>query len=103
VLRSIKYLYHIVKERKTRYRSRSDIVATILQSAAHYRQGIGLTKIMYISFLSYLQADKYMQALTENSLLSFDDGQRKYKITAKGHQYLELYRKMNDMIKDDGN
>jgi predicted transcriptional regulator len=93
----------MVKERKTRYRSRSDIVATILQSAAQYRQGVGLTKMMYISFLSYLQADKYMQALTENTLLVFDDGQRKYKITAKGHQYLELYRTMDDMLKDEGN
>ena len=44
-----------------------------------------------------------MKALTENSLLSFDDGQRKYKITAKGHQYLYLYKKMNDMLKDEAN
>jgi predicted transcriptional regulator len=82
-----------------KYRSRTEIYACILQSATE--KGIGLTKIMYVDFLSYSQIKYFLKLLIEHGLLEYDDDktQRFYRTTKKGFQYLELYKQMEELIK----
>jgi len=80
-----------------KYRSRDEITATILQSAA-VRDGITRTKIMYNSFLSYTQLLYYLDYLISNELLDYDEQGRKYNITAKGLEFLDAYNKMVDLL-----
>jgi predicted transcriptional regulator len=81
-----------------KYRSRDEITATILQSAA-VRDGITRTKIMYNSFLSYTQLLYYLDYLCTNELLDHDRQNMKYNITAKGLEFLNAYNKMADLLK----
>ncbi|HEX7178709.1 MAG TPA: winged helix-turn-helix domain-containing protein [Nitrososphaeraceae archaeon] len=81
-----------------KYRSRDEITATILQSAA-VRDGITRTKIMYNSLLSYTQLLYYLDYLCTNVLLDHDRQNKKYNITAKGLEFLDAYNKMADLLK----
>jgi predicted transcriptional regulator len=90
-------------ESEVKYRSRTDIVASILQSAAREGGGIGVTRLMYNSFLSYNQITQYVKVIKENGLLNYEASAGKYTISAKGSKYLELHSKMNKMLQGDGN
>jgi predicted transcriptional regulator len=48
------------------------------------------TRIMYGANLSFLQLEKYLKALLDKSLLSFD-GNSSYLTTTSGKEFLELY------------
>jgi predicted transcriptional regulator len=88
---------------EVKYRSRTDIVASILQSAAREGGGIGVTRLMYTSFLSYNQVSQYVKIIKENGLLNYDASTGKYTISAKGSKYLELHSKMDKMLHGDRN
>lgn len=90
-------------ESEVKYRSRTDIVASIFQSAAREGGGIGVTRLMYNSFLSYNQITQYVKVIKENGLLNYETSAGKYTISAKGSKYLELHSKMNKMLQGDGN
>jgi predicted transcriptional regulator len=81
-----------------KYRSRTDIFATILELATE--KGIGKTKIMYVAFLSYNQINNFLNLLIDHGLLEYDETQRFYRTTKKGFQYLELYRQMEELLKN---
>jgi len=81
-----------------KYRSRDEITAAILQSAA-VKDGITRTKIMYHSFLSYTQLLYYLDYLCANELLDNDLQNKKYNITAKGLEFLDAFNKMADLMK----
>jgi predicted transcriptional regulator len=74
-----------------KYRSRTEIVAMILEAA---NGGTTKTKIMYKAFLSYAQLKEYLSVLAENNLIEYLDGSQTYKTTEKGLNFL----KMNDEI-----
>jgi predicted transcriptional regulator len=74
-----------------KYRSRTEIVAMILEAA---NGGATKTKIMYKAFLSYAQLKEYLSVLAENNLIEYLDGSQTYKTTEKGLNFL----KMNDEI-----
>ena len=84
----------------TRMRSRSDIdiMAEVLHAASE-RSGAGRTKIMYRAFLSYAQLKKYLPALTEPGLLSYDIDIQTFKTTEKGLRFLDTYYQIYDAIK----
>src|SRR6266542_3161880 len=88
-------LFRIVK----RQRSRNNIVASILRLVTE-KGGLGITNIMYGSYLSYQQVTQYLQLVKENGLLDYDEKNGLYRITEKGLQYLELYHKMDDLLKE---
>ncbi|TLY04350.1 MAG: DUF4364 family protein, partial [Thaumarchaeota archaeon] len=71
-----------------KYRSRTEIVAMILQSA---RSGSTKTKIMYKAYLSYTQLKEYLRFLQDNDLIKYEEGTQLYRITAKGRHFLEAY------------
>lgn len=77
------------------YRSREDIVAAILDIAKH---GAIKTRIMYRAFLSYPQLKEYLDMLLKNGLLEHDANEKVYSTTASGMQFLDIYRKMDNMV-----
>jgi predicted transcriptional regulator len=86
---------HLMK----RQRSRNHIVASILRLVTE-KGGLGITNIMYGSYLSYQQVAQYLQLIKENGLLDYDEKSGLYRITEKGLQYLELYDKMDELLKE---
>ncbi len=78
-----------------KYRSRTDIVALILEAA---QDGASKTKIMYKAFLSYTQLKEYINILLENSLLEYYPEEEIFRITEKGRRFLELYSQITELI-----
>ena len=77
-----------------KYRSRTDIVSQILQTA---NGGTTKTKIMYGAFLSYAQLKGYLRALIENGLIEFSVAENKFRTTPKGLQFMAVYDKLSDL------
>ena len=80
-----------------KYRSRTDILASILDSVNNV-DGAGITTIMYKSFLSHYQLKKYMAIMLKNDLIRFDEERRLYRITDKGVRFLQLFNHMNQLV-----
>lgn len=78
-----------------KYRSRYEIIASILESAT---TGITKTKIMYNTFLSYTQMINYLKYLQENALLIFEEKTQIYKITKKGLGFLKLSQELSQVM-----
>lgn len=87
-----------MRDRKLKYRSRTDILASILHTAEREDSGVGITRLMYNSFLSYKQINQYLKMLKESALLNYDTHNRKYAIIANGLKFLDLYGKMDKML-----
>ena len=80
-----------------KYRSRTDILASILDSVNNI-DGTGITTVMYKSFLSHYQLKKYMAIMLKNDLIRFDEERRLYRITDKGIRFLQLFNHMNELV-----
>ena len=80
-----------------KYRSRTEIVCSILD-AANGGGGATKTKIMFKSFLSYVQLKEYLSVLMENNLLEYINGTRLYKTTEKGLNYLQKNNEIGDLL-----
>ena len=78
-----------------KYRSRTDIIAMILQAAIN---GATKTRIMYGAYLSYAQVKEYLSFLMEKELIRYEEGSAIYKLTQKGVQLLRVYEDISDMI-----
>jgi predicted transcriptional regulator len=81
-----------------KYRSRTDIVATILDAA---NGGSTKTRIMYKAYLSYAQLKEYLSVLTENGLLDYEEGELKYKTTEKGIRFMRTYDQIGHMVSQE--
>jgi len=78
-----------------KYRSRTEIVAMILEAA---NGGTSKTKIMYKAFLSYAQLREYLSVLIENNLLEYLEGSQTYKTTEKGLNFLEMHNEIGELL-----
>jgi predicted transcriptional regulator len=78
-----------------KYRSRTEIVSRILESATG---GTTKTKIMYKAFLSYAQLKEYLAVLEENGLLAYDSGEQIYRTTQKGLHFLNITNSLQGMM-----
>jgi predicted transcriptional regulator len=78
-----------------KYRSRTEIVSMILESA---NGGATKTKIMYIAFLSYNQLKEYLSVLIENNLIEYLEGTRTFKTTEKGLNFLKMHNEMAELL-----
>lgn len=96
-IRHIKIDCVFIKALKMKYRSRTDIFASILQSANNPK-GVGITTIMYKSFLSHYQLKKYLSIMLENELIKLEEEEHLYKITEKGLRFLQLFSNINELI-----
>jgi predicted transcriptional regulator len=95
--RHIKIDFVFIKVIKMKYRSRTDIFASILQSA-NSNKGVGITTIMYKSFLSHYQLKKYLSIMLENELIKLEEEEHLYRITEKGLRFLQLFSNINELI-----
>ncbi|HXX98228.1 MAG: winged helix-turn-helix domain-containing protein [Candidatus Nitrosopolaris sp.] len=77
-----------------KYRSRSEIVKTILEAAS---EGTSRTRLMYKSYLSYSQLKEYLETVQENGLIDYEVGRRCYRITPKGIRLLQLQNKLEEI------
>ena len=78
-----------------KYRSRTDIIAMILQAAMH---GATKTRLMYSAYLSYAQVREYLGFLTDRKLISFEDGSQEYKLTEQGLKFLRVYDEISEIV-----
>jgi len=78
-----------------KYRSRTEIVAMILEAA---NGGATKTKIMYKAFLSYAQLREYLSVLIENNLLEYRNGTETFKTTEKGLNLLKIHNGMAELL-----
>lgn len=77
-----------------KYRSRTEIIAQILETA---KGGASKTKIMYDAYVSYTQLKQYLETLEANELVLLDKTDNHYKTTLKGFVYLTAYGQIRDM------
>ncbi|CAN5529344.1 MAG: winged helix-turn-helix domain-containing protein [Nitrososphaeraceae archaeon] len=78
-----------------KYRSRTEIVAMILEAA---NGGATKTRIMYKAFLSYAQLREYLSVLIENNLLEYLEGSQTYKTTEKGLNFLKMHNEIGELL-----
>jgi predicted transcriptional regulator len=78
-----------------KYRSRTEIVAIILDSA---NGGATKTKIMYKAYLSYAQLKEYLSVLIENNLLEYNEGTQTYRTTEKGLNFLKMNNEIGELL-----
>ncbi len=81
-----------------RRRDSLSIMAEILEVA---REGALKTQIMYKANLSFVQVNEYLSLLLSLKLLNVSKTPRRtvYKTTAKGHQYLQSYKEIKQLLK----
>ena len=90
-----KYLATDYELIRMKYRSRTEIVAMILEAA---NGGATKTKIMYKAFLSYAQLREYLSVLIENNLLEYLEGSQTYKTTEKGLNFLKMHNEIGELL-----
>ena len=78
-----------------KYRSRTEIVAMILEAA---NGGATKTRIMYKAFLSYEQLREYLALLIENNLVEYLEGSQTYKTTEKGLNLLKMHNEIGELL-----
>ena len=71
------------------YRDRLDIIAEILNVAS---QEAKKTQIMYRANLSYKVLQRYLTEVIDASLVEFEKHDQRYKLTIKGHEFLDAYK-----------
>jgi predicted transcriptional regulator len=82
-----------------KYRSRSEIIAMILQAA---NNGATKTRIMYGAYLSYAQVKEYLEFLQGKELLMYEQGTQLYRLTEKGMHFLRAFDQISDMMSVNG-
>jgi predicted transcriptional regulator len=80
-----------------KYRSRTDIVAVILEMAKE--DPVTKTHLFFASFLSFELFKDYLSILLEKGLLSYVPNRQAYVTTAKGRQYLDTYNEVTVLSK----
>ena len=78
-----------------KYRDRNEIIAQILESANGNR--IRLTKIMYDVYLSHAMTREYLVLLIKQGLLEYLDGERTFKTTDKGMNFLRIHDRVQEL------
>jgi predicted transcriptional regulator len=78
-----------------KYRSKTEIVAMILEAA---NGGAPKTKIMYSAYLSYNQLKEYLSLLIENNLLEYHGGSKIFRTTEKGLKFLKIYNEIGELL-----
>ena len=81
-----------------KYRSRTDIVALILEAA---NGGATKTRIMYKAFLSYAQLKEYLTVLLQNDVLEYEEGRQSFRTTEKGLRLLKMYNQFDEIMSMD--
>jgi predicted transcriptional regulator len=81
----------------TKYRTRIDIVANILEIS---RKGAKKTHMIYRGNLSFKLAEMYLEAVLKAGFLTFNRKRALYRLTRHGEAFLERYGKYCKFAKD---
>jgi predicted transcriptional regulator len=54
--------------------------------------------MLYATFLSYKQLQRYLALLIEGELLEYVDGTKSYRTTEKGLKFLKIYEQMEELM-----
>jgi predicted transcriptional regulator len=88
-------------------KSSGEIASQILEIAKHgsgyssnSQGGATKTRLMFNSFLSHDQLKEFITVLIESDLLSYDPTIRKLKTTEKGIIFLQAYKQIDHMLKE---
>jgi predicted transcriptional regulator len=98
------YFYHqqydnlLGKRRYDVYRNRNEIISQILD-IANCADGITKSKMMYKAYLSHDQLQEYTILLIDNDMLHYDSTMRTFRTTEKGHEFLQAYGQIDQMLK----
>ena len=84
----------VVERLKTR--DSTEIIGLILQAVEH--QPLTRSKIMYLALFNFKQVTDYTGMLTDEGLLSYLVENRKFAITNRGKQFLELFKETNKLL-----
>jgi predicted transcriptional regulator len=97
----------LLSKRQWEDRSRSEIASQILEIAKHgsgyssnEQGGATKTRMMYNTFLSHDQLKEFITVLIESDLLSYDSTIHKFKTTEKGITFLQAYKQIDHMLKE---
>ncbi|MFL6460938.1 MAG: winged helix-turn-helix domain-containing protein [Nitrososphaeraceae archaeon] len=82
---------------RKKYRTRTEIIHDILETARSDGNGVGKTKIMYNAFLSCYQMKDYLTILIDDSLLKYDLDSQRFRITEKGLSLIKLCAQIGDL------
>jgi predicted transcriptional regulator len=77
------------------YRSRYEIVASILKSCSG---GVKKTKIKYGATLSYAQLKEYLPSLERSRLVIHDEEKQSYRFTEKGLHFLNSFDEIDELL-----
>ena len=80
-------------------RDRFEILSLILQVANGGGNNTTRTRIMNMTLLGYKQMKEHLAFLTERDLLYYDTDIGTFKTTETGMRFLQIYSRMEDMIK----
>lgn len=78
-----------------KYRSRTDIVGVILDTA---RDGALQTRIMYSACLSFSQIKEYLAMLLDQDMLEYSKEEKEYRTTDKGRRFLGMYGEIGHIM-----
>ena len=78
-----------------KYRDRNEIIAQILKSTNGNK--VRLTKIMYDVYLSHITTKEYLVLLIEKGLIEYLNGDRTFKTTEKGINFLSIYNRVQEL------
>jgi predicted transcriptional regulator len=78
-----------------KYRDRNEIAAQILEIANG--SGARLSKIMYDGYLSHTATKEYLGLLIEKGLIEYADGERIFKTTEKGMNFLCIHNRVKEL------
>lgn len=79
-----------------RTRDSTEIICSILQVVEH--QPLTRSKIMYQALLNFKQVTDYAGFLTDEGLLSYLMESRKFAITSRGRQFLDLFKETKKLL-----
>ena len=79
-----------------KYRDQNEIIAQILESANG--NGVRLTKLMYDGYLSHTMTKEYLVLLIEKGLIEYSDGERTFKTTERGMNFLHILNRVQELI-----
>jgi predicted transcriptional regulator len=78
-----------------KYRDKNEIIGQILEIANGNR--VRLTKIMYEVYLSHAMTKEYLSLLIEKGLIEYLDGERTFKTTEKGINFLRIHNRVQEL------
>ena len=85
----MKSVFHNRKKRNT-----EEIIASILDAARH---DVTKTRIMYVSYLSFGQLQRYISYVLETRLMNLDSTSNKYRTTTKGLEFLSRFEEVHSI------